>query len=59
MVILPDNGRDPELTAVLKRAQAEAQDEYYAKKRRQAQKAKPDKRKPQKGGGLSSAAIGV
>ena len=33
VVILPDNGRDPELTQVLR----EAQEKYFARKRQQRQ----------------------
>jgi hypothetical protein len=38
MVVLPDNGRDPELTAELRRAQAEAQQKYFARKQRQRER---------------------
>lgn len=38
MVILPDNGRDPELTAELQHAQAEAQQNYFARKQRQRER---------------------
>ena len=38
MVVLPDNGRDPELTAELRRAQAEAQQYYFARKQRQRER---------------------
>ena len=41
VVYIPDNGRDPELTAVLMKAQEEARDKYYARKRRQAAKRRP------------------
>ncbi len=34
LVILPDNGRDPELTKVLEQAQQKAQDKYNARERR-------------------------
>jgi hypothetical protein len=33
VVVLPDNGRDPELTQVLR----DAQEKYFARKRRQRQ----------------------
>jgi hypothetical protein len=32
MVLLPDNGRDPELTAKLRKAQMEAQQDHWAQK---------------------------
>jgi len=32
LLVLPDNGRDPELTKVLQRAQLEAKNKYYRKK---------------------------
>ena len=38
MVVLPDNGRDPELTAELRRAQAEAQQKLFARRQRQRQR---------------------
>jgi uncharacterized protein DUF5681 len=38
LVVLPDNGRDPELTAELRRAEAEAQQKYFARKQRQQER---------------------
>ena len=35
MVVLPDNGRDPELTAVLRKAQMEAQQKLFAQRERE------------------------
>jgi predicted ArsR family transcriptional regulator len=36
VVVLPDNGRDPELTKVLQKAQEEALNKYNARKRRRS-----------------------
>ena len=41
MVVLPDNGRDPELTAVLRKAEMEAQEKYFARKRRGQERQHP------------------
>ena len=35
VIYLPDNGRDPELTKVLRRAQREAQLKYYKRRRKE------------------------
>lgn len=44
VVLLPDDGRDPELTKVLMRAQQEAQDKYYARKRREQERSRKSQR---------------
>jgi hypothetical protein len=41
IVVLPDNGRDPELTAVLRQAEMEAQAKYFARKRREREGQNP------------------
>ena len=38
MVVLPDNGRDPELTKVLREAQLEAQQKYHTRKNRERER---------------------